>query len=216
MVVVLGGSFNPPHAGHLYITKKAMSAVSARRCLWLVTPQNPFKVKSPPSPLSLRMLDCLNLIKSARMDGFIVPSDIEKKFKTTQTYNTIRQIKTLLSKFSIYWLMGLDNLEHFHTWKMWTEIINPKTGVNVIIANRGESSDYYRLFRSKTVTRYKKNISFSGSFCFKGFWGENLMNKKGSNLGCDNSICVKQPQITILKIKPNKLSSTKIRNNFTF
>ena len=48
-VGLLGGSFNPPHQGHVHISLAAMKGLELDCVWWLVTPQNPIKdIKAPP------------------------------------------------------------------------------------------------------------------------------------------------------------------------
>ena len=41
---LLGGSFDPPHKGHLYISLEAKKILNLDEIWWLVTPQNPLKI----------------------------------------------------------------------------------------------------------------------------------------------------------------------------
>ena len=41
---IMGGSFNPPHEGHLIVAQTAMRRLDLDRLWWLVTPGNPFKI----------------------------------------------------------------------------------------------------------------------------------------------------------------------------
>ena len=43
---ILGGSFDPPHVGHLHISKIALKKLKLNEVIWIVTKQNPFKKKS--------------------------------------------------------------------------------------------------------------------------------------------------------------------------
>ena len=43
---LLGGSFDPPHQGHLKISKIAINKLSLDKLYWCVTEQNPFKKKT--------------------------------------------------------------------------------------------------------------------------------------------------------------------------
>ena len=59
---ILGGSFDPPHRGHLYISKKSMKLLKLKKVIWAITKKNPLK-KNPFFSLSLRKKLCLKLIK---------------------------------------------------------------------------------------------------------------------------------------------------------
>ena len=53
-VGLLGGSFDPPHAGHVHITRQALRQFGLDRVWWLVSPGNPLKSEGP-APLDRRM-----------------------------------------------------------------------------------------------------------------------------------------------------------------
>ena len=44
---LLGGSFDPPHEGHVHITKQAIKAFNLSKIWWLVSPSNPLKDRKP-------------------------------------------------------------------------------------------------------------------------------------------------------------------------
>jgi len=44
---LLGGSFDPPHRGHLFISNEAKKVLQLDEIWWLVTPQNPLKISKP-------------------------------------------------------------------------------------------------------------------------------------------------------------------------
>ena len=43
---ILGSSFNPPHEGHLKISKEAIDIFALDQIWWLITEKNPFKKKN--------------------------------------------------------------------------------------------------------------------------------------------------------------------------
>ncbi len=49
---LLGGSFNPAHAGHLFISREAMRRLNLDRVWWLVSPKNPLKDAADLAPLA--------------------------------------------------------------------------------------------------------------------------------------------------------------------
>ena len=42
---ILGGSFDPPHEGHVKISKISLKKIKLSKIFWVVTKQNPFKKK---------------------------------------------------------------------------------------------------------------------------------------------------------------------------
>ena len=42
---ILGGTFDPPHKGHLYISKIALKKLRLKKILWVITKKNPLKNK---------------------------------------------------------------------------------------------------------------------------------------------------------------------------
>ena len=42
---ILGGSFDPPHVGHLHISKIAIKKLKLNKIIWIVTKKNPLKQK---------------------------------------------------------------------------------------------------------------------------------------------------------------------------
>ena len=81
---LLGGSFNPPHEGHVHISAAAMKGLQLDMVWWLVTPQNPLK-KTRPVDIQQRMQMARDLIQDPR----ILVTDIEQDLGTNITYQSI-------------------------------------------------------------------------------------------------------------------------------
>lgn len=64
-VGLLGGSFDPPHAGHVHITRQALRRFGLDRVWWLVSPGNPLKAKDP-APLGRRLAACREIMQHPR------------------------------------------------------------------------------------------------------------------------------------------------------
>ena len=43
---ILGGTFDPPHKGHLYIAKNGIKKLKLDKLLWIITKKNPLKKKT--------------------------------------------------------------------------------------------------------------------------------------------------------------------------
>ena len=59
---LLGGSFNPPHLGHLHISRLAIKKLQLKQVWWLPTLQNPFKQKQQYLPYLHRLNLCQQII----------------------------------------------------------------------------------------------------------------------------------------------------------
>ena len=59
---ILGGSFDPPHKGHLYISKQSIKLLKLHKVIWAITKKNPLK-KKPYFPFGLRKKLCGKIIK---------------------------------------------------------------------------------------------------------------------------------------------------------
>ncbi len=112
-VGILGGSFNPAHAGHLHISNTALRNLGLDEIWWLVAPQN--RLKS-----TLDMKDFDKRLSYARLltenISYIKVLDLEKKNKLYATYKTINFLNTRTRKVKFIWLMGSDILDNFNNW----------------------------------------------------------------------------------------------------
>jgi len=117
-VGLLGGSFDPPHAGHLAISRVALRRLRLDRLWWLVTPGNPLKDPQALQPLETRLEACRTLAKHPR----IVVTDVEAQIGARFTCDTLRQLRRRCPGVHFVWIMGADNLLSFHCWRSWRAI----------------------------------------------------------------------------------------------
>jgi nicotinate-nucleotide adenylyltransferase len=117
-VGLLGGSFDPPHAGHVHISRWALREFGLDRVWWLVSPGNPLKARGP-APLARRMAASKALITHPR----ILVTDLEARFGTHYTAETLAHLQARYRDVRFVWLMGADNLVSFHKWDRWQQIM---------------------------------------------------------------------------------------------
>lgn len=115
---LLGGSFNPAHAGHRYISLIAQEELGLDEIWWLVSPQNPLKQTDDMAPLDARLGRAREIADSP----YIKVQNLETQFGTQYTIDTIRRLKAEFPSHRFVWIMGGDNLEQFHRWKNWQDI----------------------------------------------------------------------------------------------
>ncbi len=118
-VGLLGGSFDPPHAGHVHITREALKRLRLDAVWWLVSPGNPLK-REGPAALDRRMAAARALMRHPR----VTVTDIEKRIGTRYTAETLTGLQARYPGVRFVWIMGADNLASFHRWDNWTSIMS--------------------------------------------------------------------------------------------
>ncbi len=118
VVGLLGGSFDPAHAGHVHITRQAVVRLGLDRVWWLVSPGNPLKARAP-AALALRLARARQVMQ----DPQVVVTDLEARLGTRATIDTIRRLQAIYPGVRFVWIMGSDNLVQFHRWSRWRDIL---------------------------------------------------------------------------------------------
>ena len=117
---LLGGSFNPAHEGHFYISSEALKRLQLDAVWWLVTPQNPLKAADEMAPLAARAASALAVARHPR----IQVTTIEDQLGTRYSVDTIARLQQRFPATRFVWLMGADNLVQMPQWRRWTQIFN--------------------------------------------------------------------------------------------
>ena len=178
---LLGGSFDPPHKGHLYISLEAKKLLKLDEIWWLVTPQNPLKINQPAS-YSERVKNCKIITKNKP----IKIKEIEKKINSQFSYQTIKYLNNHYKYIKFFWLMGADNLINFHQWQNAHRIFNE---IPIVVFRRYG-------YNQQALKSYVSNL-------YKNF------RIKNKNIHIDNFNQL--PAWTIIQNKEIKISSTEIR-----
>ena len=145
-VGILGGSFDPPHKGHLTISKIAIKKVKLDRVLWAVTNKNPFK-KNPFYSLSQRIKLTKKITRNTKKIQIV---HLDKIIKSSRTINMINYLIKKKIK-NIFFIIGSDNLITLHKWKSWKKIV--KLSKLIVFSRKG----YDTKSKKSKVAKYLKN-----------------------------------------------------------
>lgn len=118
-VGLFGGSFNPPHEGHLLVAATALRTLRLHRLWWMVTPGNPLKDHGQLAPLANRIAASRRIIDDPR----IVVTAFEAGHSIRYTADTIALVRARRPAARFVWLMGADGLKGFHRWQKWRTIM---------------------------------------------------------------------------------------------
>ena len=118
VVGLLGGSFDPPHQGHVHISHEALKRFGLDQLWWLVSPGNPLKAHGP-APMNQRIACCRAMVSHPR----IHITDAEAQLGTRYTAQSLRALQAARPGVRFVWLMGADNLAQFDQWQDWRDIM---------------------------------------------------------------------------------------------
>tara|TARA_X000001036_G_scaffold341963_1_gene321401 strand:+ start:223 stop:762 length:540 start_codon:yes stop_codon:yes gene_type:complete len=152
MIGILGGSFDPPHKGHVEISKISLKKMKLKKIYWVVTKKNPFK-KKPFFSLKERMLKSKKTIKRYKRIKVLYLDEI---IKSSRTINVIHYFRKIKKQKDLCLILGSDNLLNFHKWTSWKKIV--KLAKLVIFSRKG----YDRKSKESIVVKHlnKRNIVY--------------------------------------------------------
>lgn len=118
---IFGGSFNPPHLGHLVVIEAVRDQLKLDKVIFVPAARNPNKPNSLLTSSQARLEMTELAVKNCR--GFEV-SDMEIKRKgISYTIDTVMEMSALHPGSPLSLIIGADNLLEFGTWKSPEEII---------------------------------------------------------------------------------------------
>jgi nicotinate-nucleotide adenylyltransferase len=178
---LLGGSFNPPHEGHVHVSDAALKKLHLDYVWWLVSPQNPLKPVKGMASFDKR-LDAARKLAGARPR--MIATGIEQVLGTRFTIDTLRALKRRFPQAKFVWLMGSDNLVQIPRWRRWQDIF---AEVPVAVVTRPGSALAARC--SKAAGRFKSSgLPADARFAD-----------------------AKPPALTVIEVKRNAASGTRLR-----
>ncbi|MBV6396684.1 MAG: Nicotinate-nucleotide adenylyltransferase [Anaerolineales bacterium] len=118
---IFGGTFDPPHLGHMILASEALQQLKLTRLLWMLTPMPPHKQKQQITSVAHR----LEMVQAAIRD---VPrfelSTLEFERPAPQyTADTLRILQEHNPSSDLILLLGADSLRSITTWYHPAEIV---------------------------------------------------------------------------------------------
>jgi len=147
---ILGGTFDPPHHGHLEISRLAIKKLFLDQIYWCITKKNPLKNK-PFFPLSERIKKSkiiTNKVKKIKIKFF------EDKVKSINTVDLIRYLQKKNKKNTFFLIVGSDNIIKFHKWKNWKLLSKL---IEIVVFSR---KDYDKKAKKSVMIKQVKKITF--------------------------------------------------------
>ena len=161
-IVLLGGSFDPAHKGHLGISEIAIKKFKFKKIYWIITKKNPFKNKTFYS-LDKRIKYAKKITRAQKKIKIIHLDNIIKSSRIIDVINYFIKKKKIKN---IFFIIGSDNLIRFHKWKSWKKIVKL---VKLIVFSRkgydkkGMKSTVAKNFKNRIIFIKNKPISISST-----------------------------------------------------
>tara|TARA_R110000868_G_scaffold9977_3_gene49090 strand:- start:456 stop:1208 length:753 start_codon:yes stop_codon:yes gene_type:complete len=208
-IVLFGGSFNPPHEGHLHIAQKAYEALGCDGVWMMVAPRNPYKDPSLYADLEHRKK--MSELMTAHLPWLTV-TDIEQDYLDQgqdfiETAETLKRLRTDYPNHEFVWMMGSDNVTSFHEWGGWEDI---SANHLVMVMNRTQSAtEIDAVKNAKAIKASQLRLTtHDGDTAFtddRGFYLVQTPVVELSSTQIRNNLAQKQPNITGLNADVAKL-----------
>jgi len=182
-VGLFGGSFNPPHLGHLLVAEIALRRLKLDQLWWMVTPGNPLKNHDDLEALDRRVQLSRDMVSDPR----VKVTAFEAPYGLAYTAETLEFVKKYNPGVNFVWVMGADNLASFHHWQNWQAIAS--TFPIAVIDRPGSTLAYLSAPMAKKFSRSRLDESDAGQLAM-----------------------AKPPAWTFIHGPRSNLSSTAIRN----
>lgn len=158
-VGIFGGSFNPPHMGHITSLQTVLKKSGLDEIRIIPSFQSPLKIPIQ-GPTAEQRLKMTELAIQGFGDQFKVDDQEIRRGGKSYTIDTIKNIRAEVSADDLYLIMGIDKLEELESWKNSSEIISE---CNLIFTSRPgfrfpENEDELPKFLKKEVLEFDFNF----------------------------------------------------------
>lgn len=113
---VFGGTFDPPHIGHLLVANDAREALELDRLIFVPTGAQPFKVDTPPVASGQDRLEMVRLAVADDANYVVDEAEINRK-GLSFTVDTLEHLAKKYPGAELFLLLGEDVLAGFEQWR---------------------------------------------------------------------------------------------------
>jgi nicotinate-nucleotide adenylyltransferase len=158
-VGIFGGSFNPPHMGHLNSLQTVMKKAGLGKIHVIPAYQNPLKPQTE-GPTPEQRLEMTKLAVESWGPQYVVDDQEIKKSGVSYTIETIENLRKQVDAENLFLIIGIDTFHHFDKWKDVKEILSES---NLIVTSRSgfdlpQSSDELPAKVKKLVADFDFNF----------------------------------------------------------
>lgn len=142
---IYGGTFDPPHLGHLILAAEALEQLRLSRLLWVLTPDPPHKAGQPITPLPVRLEMLRRAI--AGTSAFELSQVEMQRPGPHYTLETLERLRAQFPAAHLVLLIGGDSLHDLLNWHRPAELVAGCQAIGVL-RRPGDSVETGALERS--------------------------------------------------------------------
>jgi len=149
-IAILGGSFDPPHNGHVAIANRLLKLLNFDQVWLMPCYQHPFNKNLSAPNIRFEMTKFLE-------NALVKVSDLEIKKKTiSYSIDALKFLAKTRPQDNFSWIIGTDQVGSFTKWKNWQKIID---NFQLIIVPRTEYEKAEKQLQNiKTKVSHPENI----------------------------------------------------------
>ncbi len=127
---IFGGTFDPPHLGHLILADEAFFQLKLDKLLWVLTPDPPHKQDQEISPAEQR----LELVQAAILDNpnFELSRVELNRPGPHYAVDTVDLLQKQYPEAELYYIIGGDSLHDLPTWHLPEQLVAHVAGFGVM------------------------------------------------------------------------------------
>ncbi len=129
---IFGGSFNPPHNGHVNSLTTVQKKMGFDHIHIIPNSQNPLKIQTE-APAPEHRIEMAKLAFSTYGKAFQVDDRELKRGGKSYTIDTIKELRKTIESKNLFLIIGADNFENFSEWKDYKKILEE---VNLVVTTR--------------------------------------------------------------------------------
>lgn len=152
---IFGGTFDPPHIGHLILASEALDQMQLDSLLWVLTPNPPHKLDQVITDAAVRTA----MVKAtiSRFPEFEF-SDLEfQRPGPHYAVDTVREFHRAYPEAQLFYLLGGDSLNDLPIWHDPTGFVNQCDGI-IVMQREGEEPDWKSLDQKLPALRAKAHL----------------------------------------------------------
>lgn len=130
-IALYGGTFDPPHHGHLILAREAREQFALDRVVFIPAARSPFKPGVEMTPPTVR----LSMVRAAieDEDGFALDESEITRGGTSYTIDTVLAARERWPGAELFWFVGGDHSRELPKWRDWPKL---RTLVQFIVLSR--------------------------------------------------------------------------------